>query len=310
MPAPPAATETLPAPAVGGGAADVPAAPPDRCAACAEALTGPYCAACGERRPRPGDESLWWFLREQLHEVTSADGKLWRTLKALFVPGKLTAEYLAGRRGLYPRPVRVFLVLNVVLFFYFTGNSGTMVKGPLGAHLNNPVYGSAARAAVESQLERTGVPFERFEAAFDAKAQALAPSLIGTMVPAFAVLFALAMWRRRASGVRHLVLATHTVAAIMATMLALMTMISVAFSVAKGLGWRPSNDSIDPVFVPTFLVLFSAYLAVSFRRVYQTAWPGSVVAGVLVGTVGLFAALVVYQAVLFVVTFWTLDLSA
>ena len=309
MPAPPVAAETLPAPAVGGGVGEVPA-PPDRCAACVEALTGPYCAACGERRLRPEDESLWWFLREQVHEVTSADGKLWRTFKALFVPGKLTAEYLGGRRGLYPRPVRVFLVLNVVLFFYFSGNSGTMLKGPLGAHLGAPLYGDAARTAVESRLERTGVSAERFEVAFDAKAETLAPSLIGTMVPAFAVLFALVVWRKRASGVRHLVLATHTVAAIMATMLMLMTVFSVAFGIAKGLGWQPSNDSIDPVLVPSFLVLFSAYLAVSFRRVYRTSWPGSVVAGALVGTVGLFAALVVYQAVLFAVTFWTLDLPA
>ena len=307
MPAPPVAAETLPAPVVAGGVAP---APPDRCAACAEALTGPYCASCGERRLRPEDESLWRFLREQAHEVTSADGKLWRTFKALFVPGQLTADYLAGRRGLYPRPVRVFLVLNVVLFFYFSGNSGTMVKGPLGAHLGAPLYGDAARTTVESRLERTGVSAEQFEVAFDAKAETLAPSLIGTMVPAFAVLFALVMWRKRASGVRHLVLATHTVTAIMATMLVLMTVISVAFAAAKGVGWQPTNDSIDPVLVPSFLTLFSAYLAVSFRRVYQTAWPWSVVAGVLVGTVGLFAALVVYQAVLFVVTLQTLDLPA
>ena len=280
------------------------------CAACGNRLEGRYCSACGERAVGPEDESLAAFLREQFHEVTSADGRLWRTFKALFVPGKLTAEYFAGRRGLYPRPVRIFLVLNVVLFFYFSGNSGTIFKGPLEVHLDAPVYGSVAEAAVRARLGETGTEPERFETAFDARAQALAPSLIGVLVPALAVLFALLMWPARASGVRHLVLATHTVAAIMATLLVLMTALSFAFSAAKAGGWQPSDDSIDPVLMPSFLVVFSAYLAASFRRVYRVPWIGASAAGIAVATVGLFAAFVAYQAVLFAVTLWTLDVPA
>ena len=226
------------------------------------------------------------------------------------MPGKLTAEYFAGRRGLYPRPVRIFLILNVVLFFYFSGNSGTIFKGPLGVHLGAPVYGRAAQTAVEARLAATGAEPGRFEAAFDARAQTLAPSLIAVLVPVFAVLFALSMWPARASAVRHLVLATHTVASIMATLLVLMTVLSIAFSAAKAGGWRPENDSIDPVLMPSFLVLFSTYLAVSFRRVYGVPWVGAGAAGVAIGTVGLFVAFVSYQAVLFYVTLWTLDVPA
>ena len=89
----------------------------DACAACDEPFAGTYCHACGERRPRPDDESLAHVLREQFHEVTSADGRPWRTLQGLFIPGGLTDEYFAGRRGLYVRPVRIFLVANILFFF-------------------------------------------------------------------------------------------------------------------------------------------------------------------------------------------------
>lgn len=76
----------------------VPAPEAEPCVTCGTTLEGAYCHTCGERRLDLEDEALRHFLRDQFHEVTSADGRLWRTLKALFVPGKLTDEYVRGRR--------------------------------------------------------------------------------------------------------------------------------------------------------------------------------------------------------------------
>ena len=57
---------------------------------------------------------------------------MWRTVRALFVPGKLTVEYFSGRRSLYLRPVRVFLILNILFFFVLSGAGGSTFRGPLG----------------------------------------------------------------------------------------------------------------------------------------------------------------------------------
>ena len=47
------------------------------------------------------------FLHDAAEEVFSVDGKLWRTLKLLFLqPGALTVELVNGRRASSVKPLR------------------------------------------------------------------------------------------------------------------------------------------------------------------------------------------------------------
>jgi hypothetical protein len=86
------------------------------CENCGAELTQRYCGACGQRREAPV-HSLWHFSRVATEDLTHADSRLWRTLRALlFKPGHLTAEFLAGRRARYLPPVRLYLVLSVLFF--------------------------------------------------------------------------------------------------------------------------------------------------------------------------------------------------
>ena len=281
------------------------------CAACGATLEGPYCHACGERRRRPEDESLGHFLREQFREVTSADGRLWRTLRALFVPGKLTAEYFVGRRGLYVRPVRIFLVVNIALFFALSGSDGTLLKGPLRTHYGAAVYGETARELAAGRAERWGLPMPAFEAAFDRQASALAPSLVGALVPAFALVLALAMWPASGPGLRHVVLATHAVSAFVALTFLYMVVLDAGLTVARWVADHPPwADSMDPVLLPLMGLSFVAYLGVAVRRVYRVPAWAAAVAGLLAGTVGFAFAFWCFRLALFVVTLWTLDAPA
>jgi hypothetical protein len=89
---------------------------PDQCPSCGAPKRGPYCANCGERFLRPADFDLRHFLLHDLpHDVWHVDGKLKRTLHALFVrPGFLPAEYTAGRRVAYIAPLRLYLAVFLV----------------------------------------------------------------------------------------------------------------------------------------------------------------------------------------------------
>ena len=126
----------------------------ETCAACGTSLEGLYCHGCGERRPQPEDESLGRVLREAFHDVTSADGKLWRSLQVVFVPGRLTTEYFSGRRGRYLRPVRLFLAFNVILFFLL----GFLQRNPLVGELNlqRRSLGNVVAEAADAKLAAWG----------------------------------------------------------------------------------------------------------------------------------------------------------
>ncbi|MGA2780246.1 MAG: DUF3667 domain-containing protein [Steroidobacteraceae bacterium] len=57
------------------------------------------------------------LVHELLEGVTHSDSRLWRTLGYLwFKPGKLTQEFVAGRRVAYLPPFRLYLVMSIAFF--------------------------------------------------------------------------------------------------------------------------------------------------------------------------------------------------
>lgn len=62
------------------------------------------------------------LAHELSHELLHVDGKVWRTAKALFLePGRLTAEYWAGRRAGWIGPFRVFLIAAAAMVLFVPG---------------------------------------------------------------------------------------------------------------------------------------------------------------------------------------------
>ncbi len=91
----------------------------EQCANCGTALTGPYCHACGQSGHI--HRSLLHMFEELLHGLFHFDTKAWRTIPALiFKPGKLTKEYIEGKRTSYVSPLALFLFLIFLMFYVFS----------------------------------------------------------------------------------------------------------------------------------------------------------------------------------------------
>lgn len=85
------------------------------CANCNAQLAGRYCHECGQTAHV--HRSIGHMIEELLHGVLHFDSKAWRTLPALIIhPGKLTRDYIDGKRTRYVSPLFLFLFLNVVMF--------------------------------------------------------------------------------------------------------------------------------------------------------------------------------------------------
>ena len=86
------------------------------CLNCGASLGGQYCGNCGQRA-RSRLISLWELISEAFGDLFELDSRLWRTLVPLLIrPGKLTRDYLRGRRARFMPPFRSYLVLSVVFF--------------------------------------------------------------------------------------------------------------------------------------------------------------------------------------------------
>ncbi|NJO03038.1 MAG: DUF3667 domain-containing protein [Bacteroidia bacterium] len=79
-----------------------------------------FCPRCGQENDDKR-KSLRWFLRDLVENVLSWDSQLIRSLVPfLFRPGRLTREYVNGRRKQYINPIRLYLTLSVLYFFMFS----------------------------------------------------------------------------------------------------------------------------------------------------------------------------------------------
>jgi len=97
-------------------ALDLPQGESPVCLNCGTRLLGQYCGHCGQRS-RSRLISIWQLLREAFGDLLELDSRIWRTLIPLLVrPGRLTRDYLEGRRARYMPPFRTYLVLSVMFF--------------------------------------------------------------------------------------------------------------------------------------------------------------------------------------------------
>lgn len=88
-----------------------------QCMNCGTALQGPFCHYCGQ----PDKNFMRFFpvlLRELLEDILDFDSRFMRTIKPLlFKPGKLTRDYLDGRRFRYVPPLRLYIFSSIAFFF-------------------------------------------------------------------------------------------------------------------------------------------------------------------------------------------------
>ena len=102
-----------------GGAHAAHAAHDTNCANCGSALAGRYCAQCGQSAHV--HRSLLHMGEELLHGIFHFETKAWRTLPLLlFRPGRLTREFIEGKRVRYVAPLPLFLFMMFLMFMTFS----------------------------------------------------------------------------------------------------------------------------------------------------------------------------------------------
>src|ERR1700727_2238396 len=88
---------------------------PARCKNCDAVLLGRFCVNCSQAANVHVPTTME-LVHELLEGITHSDSRLWRTLTTLwFKPGKLTEEFVAGRRVAYLPPFRLYLILSITL---------------------------------------------------------------------------------------------------------------------------------------------------------------------------------------------------
>jgi hypothetical protein len=92
---------------------------PSDCLNCGTPVHANYCAHCGQDTANHMPSAAE-FLHEFVGHYVALENKLLKTLSLLlFKPGRLTRDYLEGKRARYVLPLRLYLTLSVIFFAMF-----------------------------------------------------------------------------------------------------------------------------------------------------------------------------------------------
>ena len=212
-----------------------------QCRNCQAKLENVYCSTCGQQdidleRPILG------LIGDVVKETFEIDGRAAVTIKTLFRhPGKLTSEFLAGRRRTYTSPLRLYLVISISFFVLvaWLASSGILL---------NPGQDPTFDAAVQAGFLSDDLP-----------------RLMFVLLPIFAVLVKMVYFKRLYFD--HLIfsLHLHSAAYIVFTLM-------FVFALILPLE-EPASRYLALMIIETLgLTGFLVYFVIAIRRVYQSSW--------------------------------------
>ena len=210
------------------------------CRNCNTRLDDLYCPACGQKDVDL-DRPFLELLGEIVKETFDLDGRAWRTAKTLFLqPGRLTVEYLAGKRRTYTPPLRLYLFISVTFFIAMAWVAG---QGWLLA------LGQSVETDAMSQAQFMSEKL---------------PRMMFVLLPIFALLLKAVFRHRRY--LDHIIFSVHLHSASYVILALLLPFEALA------------NQNLFALFLQVGLfAYFLAFLVMSMRLVYDTTWTSSVV---------------------------------
>jgi Protein of unknown function (DUF3667) len=229
----------------------------ETCANCNTALVGVHCHECGQKKINPNEFSLKPFLARAAGDITDIEkSKIFKTFLAMLIrPGVLTVEYLAGRRGNYIGPVKLYLTFSALYFLFAWGALADIRGGATSRTASMPyVIGLARRQNVTPTVlaEKIHARAEKLSSAF----RFFSVLISGTFLAAF-------YFRMKRYYVEHLVFSLYYYSFDFFCK----SVFALTFIAVAALGGKL------PVFVLNlFYPLALLYLALALKKVYQQKW--------------------------------------
>ena len=303
----------------------MPAAGSALCGNCKAPLYGPYCAQCGQRA-RDRLVPFRQFVRSLVRDFFSFDTRFFRTLgPLLFRPGRLTNEYVAGRRARYMPPIRLYVAMSVLFFFTAallrldstavfysepeTADEATEAPATPPAEPAPPAEAAPPAETASSEdvmqeglgwyqrLKGPGIDRLRNDpAAFSRVFMDRIPAMMFVLLPVFALLLKLFYIRHAVLYAQHFIFALHLHAFGFFALFLLLAIDGLVVPLVPEQGTQGAN-----FFGILFLLTAWVYLFIGLRRVYGQS-RGKTLLKIVLLTFSYLTLFVVGLAVVFIVT--------
>ena len=231
--------------------------PVDACPNCTTVLIGAHCHSCGQKKINANEFALRKFLTRVLGDITDIESsKIFKTLRAMFTkPGLLTTEYLAGRRGNYIGPIKLYLTFSALYFLFAWGTLAEIRGSATERTARMPIVVSVARKRNVDPAVLTDKIHQKTQT-YASAFRFFSVLISGTFLAAF-------YFRMNKYYVEHLVFSLYYYSFDFFCK----SGFALLFIVTAAVGWKLPVLVLD-LFYPIAL----AYLLLALKRVYQQRW--------------------------------------
>jgi Protein of unknown function (DUF3667) len=237
------------------------------CPSCASQATNRFCGNCGERLIAGEATTADGISAEP---ARSFFGQLNASLRALASPpGRLSADWIRGRRVGYLTPLSLFLWINVAFFVVQSASGLGVLTWPLRAHLaDDSISWITTRLLAQHRPDAAALP-EAYVSVFDTLESVHAKSLVLVMVPAFAVALAALLIDRRRAFADSVTFATHFFAFSLIWLSALFPTVVIVATLLAALGVHlTDHHSLDLAITALESAVLAWYLYVALGTVF------------------------------------------
>lgn len=268
-----------------------------QCDNCYTTLQGDFCHQCGQEK-KSYIRNISGVVTEFFGEFSNWDSRLWRTLLPLwFRPGYLSRRYVQGHRVPYVPPLRMYLFTSIIVFLILAQLVSEPAMGN-GTKANNAEVSSEVSPEVNPEVSNTEqtdrgkeeteehslkMPFlaeasqqtvdQQFTAFVEnpnlakIKFFSLAPQMMLSLLPVFALLLKLLYIRSDRFYTEHLIMALNSHSFI----LQVGTFCLLLGALQNHISWNWLATIVDWI-ETVFLYWIPVYLLLCQKFYYQQSW--------------------------------------
>lgn len=269
---------------------------PIQCLNCGTAVQGDYCHQCGQHVRDNTDRSIVKLLGDFLDTVFFFDNRfiisLWYLIR---FPGRMTVEFLNGKRKKFVSPVALFLLVNVIYFFV---NPLTDYSISLEDQYSQP-YSSLVKDWINGKLQNEGLDFRSYSVTYQNMSDTISKSVMIINVPIIAFFVYLMVLKKRRFYFDSLIFVFHFFSLFLVSWI-LLDWANTLIDFLAG------HDGSSLAVISFMLFTFGLpllYAILSMKKFIPIKWYWAVPAGAGV-IVAITLTNVVYRLIILVLTLW------
>ena len=246
--------------------------------------------------------TLSYFFGSVWSALTFTDVKFLRSIVTLLIkPGKLTAEFFAGRRKLYTAPLALFFFINLVYFIYQPVDA---LNSNIISQTRGQFYSDWAHEVVTGHIDQEGISSDEFYSEYNHMTGQVSKLCLVVFILFFAVGIAVVNVRRGELLYFHLISSTHFVSFAILSMLILAPLIVTLFLYLYLIVTHQSSIDLNEnnaLITLAVLIVLGVYAYGMQKKLYHQGWFRTLVKSILL-IVAFMIAVLAYRFFLFLVT--------